>query len=108
MKTLLALLLALGAAVAQGQDYAREARWATEVKANLVVGDPVALKLPSGREFLGLWTEAAGTKPAILLVHGVGVHPDHGVIGILRAAPFARNHAAPAAMRSPASGNTAG
>ncbi len=82
---LLALLLALGAAVAQGQDYAREARWAAEVKANLVVGDAVSLKLASGREFLGLWTEAAGGKPAILLVHGVGVHPDHGVIGILRA-----------------------
>ena len=84
MKTLLALLLALGAAVAQGQDYAREARWASEVKANLVVGDAVALKLASGREFLGLWTEASFAKPAILLVHGVGVHPDHGVIGILR------------------------
>jgi pimeloyl-ACP methyl ester carboxylesterase len=85
VKALLALLLALGAAVAQGQDHAREARWAAEAKANLVVGDAVALKLASGREFLGLWTEAAGAKPAILLVHGVGVHPDHGVIGLLRA-----------------------
>ena len=90
MKRLLARLLALtcvlGAAIAQGQDYAREARWASEVKASLVVGDAVALKLPSGREILGLWTEAAGGRPAILLVHGVGVHPDHGVIGILRGA----------------------
>lgn len=85
MKRLLALVVLLGAAVAQGQDYAREARWAAEVKASLVVGDAVSLKLASGREFLGLWTEAAGAKPAILLVHGVGVHPDHGVIGILRA-----------------------
>ena len=85
MKRLLALVVLLGAAVAQGQDYAREARWAAEVKASLVVGDAVSLNLASGREFLGLWTEAAGAKPAILLVHGVGVHPDHGVIGILRA-----------------------
>lgn len=84
MRTLVAVLC-LCAAAAQAQDYAREARWATEVKANLVVGDAVSLRLPAGREFLGLWTEAPLAKPAILLVHGVGVHPDHGVIGILRA-----------------------
>lgn len=77
------LLLCLGAAHAQ--DYEREKRWAAEVVPSLVVGDAVRLKLASGREFLGLFVEGKKTAPAILLVHGVGVHPDHGVIGILRA-----------------------
>ena len=89
MRILLAAVLSLSAASAPAQDYEREKRWAAEVAPNVVVGDAVQLKLPTGqnagREFLGLYTEAKGGKPAILLVHGVGVHPDHGVIGILRA-----------------------
>ncbi len=75
------LLVALSA---NAQDYEREKRWAAEVMPNLVVGDAVQLKLPSGREFLGLYTENKTAKIAVLLVHGLGVHPDHSVIGILR------------------------
>lgn len=86
MRRLLALAgvlaLPLGAAA---QDYEREKRWAAEVLPSLVVGDAVQLKLPAGREFLGLYTEGKPGQRALLLVHGVGVHPDHGVIGILRA-----------------------
>ena len=67
------------------QDYEREKRWAAEVVPNLVVGDAVQLKMPSGREFLGIYVQSKAAKNAILLVHGLGVHPDHGVIGILRA-----------------------
>jgi alpha/beta superfamily hydrolase len=83
---LLLLALALYPAAAWSQDYEREKRWAAEVVPNLVVGDAVQVKLPTGREFLGLYTEARQTKTAVLLVHGVGVHPDHGVIGALRVA----------------------
>jgi len=81
-----ALALACGIASAPAQDYEREKRWAAEVVPNVVVGDAVPLKLPSGREFLGLYAERKGAQAAILLVHGVGVHPDHGVTGILRVA----------------------
>ena len=84
MRRLFLLCVALAAALAQAQDYTREARWAAEVKPSLVVGDAVTLRLASGREFLGIWTEAPAGQPAVLLVHGVGVHPDHGVIGMLR------------------------
>ncbi len=80
------LVLILWATTATAQDYEREKRWAAEVVPNLVVGDAVRLKLPSGREFMGLFAEAKNPKAAILLVHGVGVHPDHGVIGVLRVA----------------------
>ncbi len=86
MRRVLLVLLAMAVPLACGaQDYAREQRWATEVTGSLVVGDAVKVRLPSGREFLGLYTEAKPARAAILLVHGVGVHPDHGVIGILRA-----------------------
>jgi len=70
---------------AAAQDYEREKRWAAEIVPNLVVGEAVRLKLSSGRDFLGLYTEHKGAA-AVLLLHGVGVHPDHGVIGILRVA----------------------
>lgn len=79
---LLALTLASYAAAAQ--DYAREQRWADEVVPGVVVGDPLWLTLASGHRFLTLYTEAPAATTAIVLVHGVGVHPDHGVIGILR------------------------
>lgn len=88
MRRLIVLLLLCLSGLAWGQDYEREQRWAAEVVPALVVGDAVNLKLASGREFLGLYTEADAkpAKGAVLLVHGVGVHPDHGVIGILRVA----------------------
>lgn len=70
--------------LAFAQDYAREKRWADEILPAIVVGDPVYIKATSGREFLGLFTEAKNAKAALVLVHGVGVHPDHSVIGILR------------------------
>jgi pimeloyl-ACP methyl ester carboxylesterase len=83
----LALLAALAVAAAStvAQDYAREARYAQEVVSGLVVGDAVNIKAASGREFLALHTPGAAGKAAVVLVHGVGVHPDFGVIGLLRA-----------------------
>ena len=75
------------------QDYGREQRWADEIIPGLVVGDALRIKAASGREFLALYTEGSAafaskskqeSKPAIVLVHGVGVHPDFGIIGVLR------------------------
>ena len=77
--------LLLCALTAAAQDYEREKRWADEIVPGLVVGDAVWLPGPGGRTFLGLYTEAANVRVAVLLVHGIGVHPDHGVIGVLRA-----------------------
>ena len=67
------------------QDYEREKRWSDEIVPGLVVGDAVWIDGPEGRKFLGLHTPAKGARATVLLVHGVGVHPDHGVIGALRA-----------------------
>lgn len=85
MRLLLAAMLML-APVAAAQDYEREQRWSSQVVPSLVVGDAVAIKSAGGRDFLGIYTENRGSKTAVLLVHGVGVHPDHGVIGVLRVA----------------------
>ena len=90
MKSMASLvaLLALAAQMAGAQDYAREKKWADEILPAVVVGDPVYLQQARGKDpahrFLGLHAEAPGAKTAIVLVHGVGVHPDHGIIGSLR------------------------
>ena len=83
----IALFVPLFAAAfaALAQDYAREERWKSEVLASLMVGEALQIAPPSGRSFLGLHTAGKPEKPAIVLVHGRGVHPDHGVIGTLRA-----------------------
>jgi hypothetical protein len=66
-------------------DFDREARWRSEVVPTLVVGDAVDIAFAAGqRPFLGLLTPGKKDWPAIVLVHGVGVHPDFGVIGQLR------------------------
>lgn len=80
----LALLLAIVVLPAAAQDYARERRWADEVVPTLVVGDAVWLETTSGRKFLAIHAPAAKPKGAVVIVHGIGVHPDHGVIGVLR------------------------
>jgi pimeloyl-ACP methyl ester carboxylesterase len=69
---------------AAAQDYERERRWENEVLSYLMVGEPVRIASPRGPAFLGLHAEGAAGKPAVLLVHGLGVHPDHGIIGNLR------------------------
>jgi alpha/beta superfamily hydrolase len=90
IRVVLALLLAAAvtAAGAHTQDFEREARWRAEVVPGLVVGEAVDIPGPGARPFLGLLTEAAGADRAattlLVLLHGIGVHPDHGVIGKLR------------------------
>ncbi|MBL8378975.1 MAG: DUF3530 family protein [Burkholderiales bacterium] len=83
-RALLGAMLLTVAAAAEAQDYEREKRWAAEVVPALVVGDAVMLKTGTGREFLGIYTEAKAPRALLVLAHGVGVHPDFGVIGDLR------------------------
>jgi pimeloyl-ACP methyl ester carboxylesterase len=73
----------LGDASAQA-DYAREQRWADEVVPAIVVGDALRLESKSGRKFLAIYTPAPKAAGAVIVVHGLGVHPDWGLIGTLR------------------------
>lgn len=70
---------------AAASDYAREKKWADEVVPGLVVGDPVYLQTPRGQhKFLALFTPVEGTDRAAIVVHGLGIHPDWGMVGTLR------------------------
>ena len=82
----LAALISMNTLAADGiADYAREKKWADEVVPGLVVGDPVYLQTPRGHhKFLTLFTPAADTDKAAIVVHGLGIHPDWGMVGTLR------------------------
>ena len=73
------------AGTALGADYAREERWAQEVVPSLVVGDAVYLATPARPKVLAILTLPQGSPAgAVVIVHGLGVHPDWGLIGGLR------------------------
>jgi hypothetical protein len=75
-------------------DYAREARWADEVAPTVMVGDVVWLRTPDRERVLALYTKASGgVRGGVVIVHGLGVQPDFGVIGELRADLAARGYA---------------
>jgi pimeloyl-ACP methyl ester carboxylesterase len=81
MLWILALQLLIG--TAWGADYAREQKWADEVTPAVVTGDPVYLEARN-HKFLTLFTEVPDAKAALVIVHGLGVHPDWNLIGVLR------------------------
>jgi len=77
-----AMACAAGAATA---DFAREDRWAQEVVPQVVVGDVVWLATPERARVLALHTMPSGpSRGAVIVVHGLGVHPDWNLIGALR------------------------
>jgi pimeloyl-ACP methyl ester carboxylesterase len=65
-------------------DYAREKRWAEEVTPGLLVGEPIYLTQENGHRFLGIYAEADDADMGVIVVHGMGLHPDWGLIGTLR------------------------
>lgn len=81
---LISLLLAVSAPSFAASDYEREKRWDDEITPGIVVGDAVYLEQKNQHKFLGLYTEGAQAKTAVVVVHGTGIHPDWGMIGKLR------------------------
>lgn len=79
---LISLVVAPGLSTAA--DYAREKRWSEEVLAGLVIGEPIYLTQKNNHQFLGLYTKTENPRVAAILVHGMGVHPDWGITGVLR------------------------
>lgn len=65
-------------------DYAREKKWADEIIPGIVVGDPVYLELSQGHKFLTILAEAKDAKVGVVVVHGIGIHPDWNMVGTLR------------------------
>lgn len=94
MRRVIALLLLIaGTAAAAQADYARERRWAAEITPAILVGDPVMLALPSGRRFLAIHAPNAKARAGVIVVHGLGVHPDWGLINPLRSELAERGYA---------------
>jgi pimeloyl-ACP methyl ester carboxylesterase len=78
-------MLLLGPAQAFAQaDYAREKRWAVEITPGIVVGDPVWIEHKPGRKFLAIFAPAPKAASGVIVVHGLGLHPDWGLINTLR------------------------
>lgn len=77
-------LLLLPLQICATPDYAREKRWADEVIPGLVVGEPIYLTQPNNHKFLGIFSQADDTNVGVVVVHGMGLHPDWGMIGTLR------------------------
>ncbi|WP_197722175.1 DUF3530 family protein [Sulfuriflexus mobilis] len=67
-----------------GADYAREKRWADEITPAIVVGEVVYLTQKNQHKFLAIQTEADEAKAGVVVVHGMGIHPDWGMINTLR------------------------
>jgi uncharacterized protein DUF3530 len=65
-------------------DYAREQRWAGEIAPEIVVGETLYLELKSGRRFLAIYAPHPKATAGVIVVHGMGVHPDWGLINPLR------------------------
>ena len=84
MRIVWILMLLMMTSSAFAADYAREKKWADEVVPGVVVGDPVYLEQPNGHKFLTLYTPAKDARAALVIVHGMGIHPDWGLIGVLR------------------------
>jgi pimeloyl-ACP methyl ester carboxylesterase len=83
-RALLALCVLWSCVAIAAPDYAREKRWADEITPTLVVGDAVYLAQASGHKFMALYTEAKNPRAAVIVVHGLGIHPDWALIGTLR------------------------
>lgn len=80
-----AVIVITPAAGEQVIDYAREERWAEEVVPSIVVGDAVWLETPARAKVLAILTApSAQAKGGVIVIHGLGVHPDFGMIGGVR------------------------
>lgn len=83
MRLWIAFFLAVLSSGVQAADYAREKRWADEITPSILVGEPVELSA-QGRKFLAILTPAEKPRAGVIVVHGLGVHPDWNMIGVLR------------------------
>ena len=69
---------------AQVPDDARELRWVDEVAPQVVVGEVLWLATPQRAKVMALYADVPSARGGVVIVHGLGVHPDWGLNGALR------------------------
>ena len=79
----LSLIITSTVSTAMAADYAREKRWAEQTVPDLFVGEAIYLEAQQ-HKFLSLYTKAKTSTSAVIVVHGLGVHPDWGLMNPLR------------------------
>ena len=84
MRVLIAMVLCLVTGLSWSADYVREKKWADEITPGIVVGDSVYLTQKNGHKFLAIYTEAKNARLGVIVVHGLGIHPDWGLVGTMR------------------------
>jgi len=84
LQIILLQALLLPTPVLAAADYEREKRWADEITPGLIVGEPIYLSQKNSHKFLGIYAEANHATVGVVVVHGMGLHPDWGLIGALR------------------------
>lgn len=88
IRWLLCLTAAMLAAPLPAQpviDYLREDRWAQEVVPGIVEGDAVWLATFARPKVLAILATPVGTpKGGVIVIHGLGVHPDFGLVSGVR------------------------
>lgn len=62
---------------ANSSDLEKEKRWSTQISDSLLVGEAIQLKTRN-QDFLGIFSQASDgtTGKAVILLHGIGAHPD--------------------------------
>jgi len=80
----LLVFTSLNASTALAPDYPREQRWANEVIPDLIVGEPLYFTQRNQHKFLGIFAETDNRAMAVIVVHGMGLHPDWGMISTIR------------------------
>jgi len=84
MRIVVIFLLLVSQLAVAGADYVREKKWADEIIPGIMIGEPVFLELSQGHKFLSILTEVKDAKLAVVVVHGIGIHPDWNMVGTLR------------------------
>lgn len=74
-------------------DYQREQRWEKEILPSVMVGEPIYITQKNQHQFLALYAEVDNRKMALVMAHGMGLHPDWGMISTLRQELFDHGYA---------------
>lgn len=75
IKLLMSLAMLLMCTTGYTTDKGKEKRWADQIVDSIFTGEPVWLNA-KGHKFLGIYTESDASVNGVIILHGIGVHPN--------------------------------